>query len=214
MLNIKTFVCNMLQENTYVVNDESLECVIIDCGAYYDNERLSIVNYINDNHLKPVHLLCTHGHLDHCFGNDSIYDSFGLLPEIHAADEFLACDLTEQANTMFGMPYNRPTPPLGRFLEDNQTVEFGNHQFQVLHTPGHTPGGVSFYCSDEKVVFTGDTLFRMSVGRTDFERGSWEDLLNSLRTVISSLPDDTIVYSGHGPLTNIKQEKNMNPYLL
>ena len=112
------------------------------------------------------------------------------------------------------MPYNRPTTPLGRFLEDNQIVEFGNHQFQVLHTPGHTPGGVSFYCSKEKVVFTGDTLFRMSVGRTDFERGSWEDLLNSLRTVISSLPDDTIVYSGHGPLTNIKQEKNMNPYLL
>lgn len=214
MLNIKTFVCNMLQENTYVVNDESLECIIIDCGAYYDNERLSIVEYINNNHLKPVRLLCTHGHLDHCFGNDTIYEAFGIMPELHADDVFLARDLTEQANTMFGMPYNRPTPPIGHFLEDKQMIKFGNHQFQVLHTPGHTPGCVSFYCLEEKIVFTGDTLFKMSVGRTDFERGSWEDLLNSLRTVISSLPDDATVYCGHGPSTNIMQEKNMNPYLL
>lgn len=213
MLEIKTFCCNMLQENTYVVSDDSGECVIIDCGAYDDAERQAIVRYVNEERLKPVHLLCTHGHLDHCFGNDTIYDAFGLQPELHANDEFLAKDLAQQAADFFGLPYDHPTPPIGRFLAKGDVITFGTHQLEVLHTPGHTPGGVCFYCQEEQVVFTGDTLFRMSVGRTDFERGSWEALLNSLRTVISQLPDDTTVYCGHGPQTTIGEEKRMNPYL-
>ncbi len=213
MLEVKTFVCNMLQENCFVVSDETLECVIIDCGAYYDAERRTIIDYIREKKLKPQHLLCTHGHLDHCFGNDTIYDAFHLKPEIHAEDEFLAKDLSQQAADIFGMPYNRPTPPIGHFFEEGERVNFGSHTFTVLHTPGHTPGGICFYCKEEKVVFTGDTLFRMSVGRTDFERGSWEALINSLRNVLSKLPDDTEVYSGHGPKTLIGEEKAMNPYL-
>ncbi len=212
MLEIKTFVCNMLQENSYVVSDETGDCVIIDCGAFYDSERRAIVNCIRENGLKPQHLLCTHGHLDHCFGNDSIYDAFGLKPELHADDEFLAKDLTKQAADMFGFPFDHPTPPIGHFLEVGELVSFGSHQLEVLHTPGHTPGGICFYCKEEKTVFTGDTLFRMSVGRTDFERGSWEALLNSLRNVLSKLPDDTMAYCGHGPKTLIGEEKRMNPY--
>ncbi len=214
MLGIKTFVCNMLQENSYVVSDETKECVIIDCGAYYDAERQAIVDYIKENGLVPRHLLCTHGHLDHCFGNDAIFEAFQLKPELHAEDEFLAKDLSQQAADFFGIPYHRPTPPIGHFLEKGEKVSFGSHAFTVLHTPGHTPGGICFYCEEEKTVFTGDTLFRMSVGRTDFERGSWEALLNSLRNVMSKLPDDTEVYCGHGPKTLMGEEKAMNPYLI
>jgi glyoxylase-like metal-dependent hydrolase (beta-lactamase superfamily II) len=213
MINIKTFSCNMLQENTYVVSDETLQAVVIDYGAFYPEERQAIVDYLRNNQLRPVHLLCTHGHLDHCFGNDTIYDAFGLKPELHAEDEFLAADLTKQAADMFGMPYNRPTPPIGRFLSDGDRISFGSHELRVLHTPGHTPGGVSFYCEAEKVLFTGDTLFRMSVGRTDFERSSWQQLLSSLRHVISPLPDDTTVYCGHGPKTTVGDERKANPYL-
>ena len=213
MLNIKTFSCNMLEENTYVVSDDSRECVIIDCGAYYDDERQAIVQYINNQQLKPVHVLCTHGHFDHCFGNDTLHEAFGLLPELHAGDEFLARDLKEQTARMFGMPYDRPTPPIGKFLADGDIITFGHHRLQVLHTPGHSPGGICFYCEEEKTVFTGDTLFRMSVGRTDFEGSSWAAMLHSLRTVITALPNDTVVYPGHGPRTTIGDEKHMNPYM-
>ncbi len=214
MIDVKTFVCNMLQENCYVVSDETQECVIIDCGAYYDAERRAIVEDIKERRLTPTHLLCTHGHLDHCFGNDAIYDAFGLKPELHAEDDFLARDLSRQAADFFGIPYNRPTPPIGHFLDEGEQVSFGTHHFTVLHTPGHTPGGICFYCQEENIVFTGDTLFRMSVGRTDFERGSWEALISSLRTVLSKLPADTIVYCGHGPKTTIGEEKAMNPYFV
>jgi glyoxylase-like metal-dependent hydrolase (beta-lactamase superfamily II) len=213
MMTIKTFQCNMLQENAYVLSDDTNEAVIIDCGAYYDTERQAIVDYLLNQKLTPVHLLCTHGHFDHCFGNDTIFETFGLKPEVHADDEFLLRDLGEQVMNLFGSSYHRPTPPIGHFLSNNETIHFGNHQLQVLHTPGHTPGGVIFYCAEESVAFTGDTLFRMSVGRTDFERGSWKDLLNSLQTVVSKLPDKTTVYPGHGPITNIAEEKRSNPYM-
>lgn len=213
MLNIKTFQFNPLQENTYVVSDETQECVIIDCGAFYDTERRALLNYLSEQQLNPVHLLCTHGHLDHCFGNDTVYDAYALKPELHADDEFLARDMAAQAADFFGMDYEHPTPPIGHFLSDGEIVRFGVHQLKVLHTPGHTPGGLTYYSEEEKVAFTGDTLFRMSVGRTDFERGSWQQLLESLRNVISLLPADTVVYPGHGPLTTIGEEQQMNPYL-
>ncbi len=213
MLDIKTFQFNPLQENTYIVSDSSRECVIIDCGAFYDAERKALLQYLKDSQLKPVHLLCTHGHLDHCFGNDTIYEAYHLQPELHAADEFLAGDMTKQAADFFGMPYDRPTPPIGRFLTAGDSISFGTHQLQVLHTPGHTPGGILFYCEEEHVVFTGDTLFRMSVGRTDFEGSSWQQMVQSLRTVVSQLPAETVAYPGHGPKTTIGEEKLMNPYL-
>lgn len=212
MLDIKTFQFNLLQENTYIVSDETRQCVIIDCGAFFDSEREAIVAFLHNQHLQPVHLLCTHGHLDHCFGNDTIYEAFGLKPELHADDEFLAADMAKQSADFFNVPYNHPTPPIGHFLSDGDIITFGSHEFRVLHTPGHTPGGVSFYCEAEKVLFSGDTLFRMSVGRTDFEGSSWQQLLLSLRHVLSPLPNDTMVYCGHGPETTIGDERRDNPY--
>ena len=161
MLKIQRFVCNPYQENTYVVSDETQECVIIDCGVYFDDERLSLIEYINSNGLTPKHLLCTHGHFDHC----------------------------------------------------DDIIEFGSHRFKVIATPGHTPGGVTFYCEEEKVAFTGDTLFQMSIGRTDFEGGDDADMRHTLKEVIGKLPADTTIWSGHGPKTTIAAELRMNPYL-
>lgn len=213
MITVKRFVCNMLQENCYIVNDESSEAVIIDCGAYYEEERRAIVSYINDHQLHPVHLLATHAHFDHVFGNDTIYEEFGLTPEIPAEDEWLAKDIAAQFLQMTGTPYNRPTPPLGQMLHENSNITFGSHKLIAIATPGHTPGSVIFLCQEEQVCFTGDTLFLGSIGRTDFERGSWEDMQRSLHEVIANLPPKTRVMPGHGPETSIERELLYNPYL-
>lgn len=213
MLKIQRFVCNPYQENTYVVSDETQECVIIDCGVYFDDERLSLIEYINSNGLTPKHLLCTHGHFDHCMGNDTVYYEYGLRPEVSKKDEFLMSHMDDQAMYFLGMEYERDTPPIGNYLSPNDIIEFGSHRFMVIATPGHTPGGITFYCEEEKVAFTGDTMFQMSIGRTDFEGGDDDDMRHTLKEVIGKLPADTTIWSGHGPKTTIGAELRMNPYL-
>ena len=212
MLNIRCFVCNMLQENTYIVSDDTNECVVIDCGAYYEEERRAIVNYIRSKQLRLVHVLCTHGHFDHCFGNDPLWREFGVQPELAAEDESL-CDIDRQMRSLLGTSYDHESAPVLRFLEPFEVITFGHHQLQVLPTPGHTRGGVSFYCQQENVVFTGDTLFRMSMGRTDFEGGSWQQIQHSLNQVLAKLPPETVAYPGHGPQTVIADEIKSNPYM-
>ena len=212
MIDIKTFQVNMLQENCYVVSDDTKEAVVIDCGAYYNSERQAIVDYLRNNNFALKHLLCTHGHFDHVFGNDTIYDAFGLKPEIHREDYFLVEDIGRQFFDMLGENYNHPTPPVGTLLSDGDSIDFGHHRLRVIHTPGHSPGSVIFHCEEENVAFSGDTLFRMSVGRTDLNGGSWNQLADSLRQKVALLPDNTIVYPGHGPQTVIREEKQMNPY--
>jgi glyoxylase-like metal-dependent hydrolase (beta-lactamase superfamily II) len=202
----------MLQENAYVVSDESCEAVVIDCGALYDMERNAIIRYIKDNELKPVHLLCTHGHFDHVIGNDTITREFGLKPEVAAEDKHLM-NLKKQLKDMMGMDYDNEVPPIGRLLTANDIIGFGTHSIKILPTPGHTPGSVTFYIETELVAFTGDTLFKMSIGRTDFEGGSWTDMTNSLINVLAKLPANTKVYPGHGEPTTIGDELRYNPYM-
>lgn len=213
MMNIRTFVCNMLQENCYIVSDDSGEAVVIDCGAFFEHERQAIVAFLREQRLTLRHVLCTHGHFDHVFGNDTLFAEFGLRPEIHADDLFLVRDIAQQYRDLTGMGYSHPTPLIGTLLADGATIVFGNHRLSVIHTPGHSPGGVVFHCPEEHVVFTGDTLFRMSVGRTDLSGGSWEQLMQSLRQRVALLPADTTVYPGHGPITTIADEQQFNPYL-
>ena len=158
----------MLQENCYVVSDETKECMIVDCGAFYPEERQAIVDYIRTNNLKPMHLVATHGHFDHNFGNDTIYKEFGLKPEIHRKDERLLQTISDQAMTIVGANIDAEMPAAGRLLSENDTIEVGSHKFVVIETPGHSPGGVFYYCKEENVAFSGDTLFKGSIGRTDF----------------------------------------------
>jgi glyoxylase-like metal-dependent hydrolase (beta-lactamase superfamily II) len=212
-MKVQRIECNPLQENCYVVSDESRECVIIDCGAYYDEEGEAIGQYISENNLKPVHLLATHGHLDHNFGNAYVYRTYGLKPEICAEDQDLLEQLPLHARELFGMEITDEQPPIGRLLADGDTISFGSHQFTVVRTPGHSHGSALFYCEAEKTVFTGDTLFRMSIGRTDFPEGSWKEMENSLHRIAELLSQDTTVLPGHGPQTTIADELKYNPYL-
>lgn len=213
MLNIKRFVCNPFQENCYVVNDNAKEAVIIDCGALYTEERKAVTEYIRENDLSVKHLLATHAHIDHNFGNNTIKDEFGLLPEVSSADALLMDKLKEQAVILANIQLDYEMPAVGRFLNENNVIEFGNHKLTILPTPGHTPGSVFFYCREENVAFSGDTLFNMSIGRTDFEFGNYHDIIESLHRVVCELPNETVVYPGHGPQTTIQQEKQFNPYL-
>lgn len=211
MLNIKIFEVNPLQENCYVVSDETKECVIIDCGAFSPEEQQEIINYITFEGLKPVHLLATHGHLDHNFGIDAMNKAFGLKLELHRGDERAVRELKQQAESLFGMIINF-VPQIEGFLVNNQEVKFGNHTLKCLATPGHTMGGLCFYCEEESTLFSGDTLFRQSIGRTDLPGGSMFMIINSLR-FLCQLPDTTRVLPGHGPETTIGFELAHNPYL-
>ena len=205
MITIKTFAFNLLQENTYVVSDDTLECVIIDCGAYYDDERRAITDYISSQGLKPVRLLATHGHWDHNLGIDTIYQTYGLRVEAAKEDEFIISDIPHNFQSIIGAPLRREYPAVGRFFTPDEVIRFGHHSLQVLKTPGHS--------AEEHTAFTGDTLFRMSVGRTDFDGGSYTQLMSSLANVLAKLPADTVILPGHGPQSTIDYELRYNPYL-
>ena len=212
MLNIVRFVCNPIQENTYVMSDETNECVIVDCGAFFPEERKAIVDYIRSNHLVPKHLIATHGHIDHNFGNNTMFEEFGLQPEVHADEAQLMDTLPEQAESFCNITLDYELPAVGRFLSANDKICFGSHTFTILETPGHTPGSVFYYCKEENVAFSGDTLFHNSVGRTDIPGGSMFLLIQSLRA-ISQLPDETQILPGHGDYTTMGKEQTSNPYL-
>ena len=212
MINIKSFVCNMLEENCYVMSDETNEAVIIDCGALYHEEQQAIADYMKQEQLTPVRLIATHGHFDHNFGNAFVWHRYGLKPEV-AAEDLPLMDIRRQMRVMMGVDYEIEQAPTGRLLSTKDDMTFGNHRLRVLPTPGHSRGSVTFFCEDEHVAFTGDTLFRMSIGRTDFEGGSWSELSNSLKQILATLPADTMVYPGHGPLTTIGEELQFNPYM-
>lgn len=212
MINIEKLVCNMLQENCYIMSDATGECVIIDCGTYFSEERKALKKYISDHELRPVHLLCTHGHVDHNFGIDTVYEEYGLLPEVHQEDLDLMEHLADQAVQFIGLRPQCQYPAVGRFLSDGDKLTFGDHTIQVIHTPGHSKGSVCFLVENEGTLFTGDTLFYRSIGRTDFAGGSMMQIIQSLR-LLAQMPDSTVVLSGHGPSTTMGDELKYNPFL-
>lgn len=215
MLNIQRFIVNMIQENCYIVSDETKEGVIIDCGAFYKEEKEAIKEYIEKNGLTIKHLLDTHLHFDHVFGNEFLFNTFGLQPEGSERDLPLYEHIDQQLSDFLGLQdYPIHLPPLKRCLDDGDTVTFGTHTFKVIATPGHTPGGLDFYCAEEKVLFSGDSLFRRSVGRTDFPGGNYNELITSLKKKVLVLPDDVKVLPGHMLSTTIGYEKENNPYFI
>ncbi|MCR4994180.1 MAG: MBL fold metallo-hydrolase [Bacteroidales bacterium] len=212
MINIQRFVCNMFQENSYVASDDSGECIIVDCGAFYEEERRAITNYIQAEHLTPKHLVATHGHVDHNFGIDTIYKQYGLQPEIHSSDEGFMTRLNEQAEQFIGYRPDNIYPAVGKYLADGDELTFGTHSATIIHTPGHSQGSVCLYLKDEDILFTGDTLFHLSIGRTDLEGGSMMQIIQSLRH-LAQLPDNTVILPGHGNQSTIGVELEHNPFL-
>lgn len=213
MFEIKTFSVNTLGENTYIVSDETRECVIIDCGAMFPDEEEAIKAYIADNSLTVKHHLLTHAHFDHVFGCPFISREYGVNPTLHRDDKHLYDSLDEQAKKYMGIELPIQLPPIQQLLLHDSKVSFGNHQLRVIHTPGHSRGSVFYVCDDEHVAFSGDTLFRASIGRTDLEEGSTPDILNSLQQKVAKIPWETKVYPGHGADTTIRIEMLSNPYL-
>ena len=213
MIEIKLFTCNFIEENCYVVSDESGEAVIIDCGAFFPEDKTRISDYIAEKALKPVRLLCTHGHFDHVFGAQYCADTYGLSPELSAAEQTTYAAAAEQMRAFLHRDFPLSLPAAATPFNDGDTLHFGNHSLRVIATPGHTPGGVCYYFPQEEVLFSGDTLFCESVGRTDLPGGSMSALIRSIKEKVFKLPDLTIVYTGHGEPTKIGDEKRYNPFI-
>ena len=211
MLIIKHFTFNPVQENTYVIYQEKGECCIIDPGCYFANERNELKNFILAHELRPKYLLNTHCHLDHVFGNKFVHDEYGLTLHFHK-DEQLVFDHAPASTLMFGLPFEQYKGEI-IYLDEYDKIEIGGDILEILLTPGHSPGSISFYSREQKFVIAGDVLFRTGVGRTDLPGGSFEVLVKSIRSKLFVLPDDVAVHPGHGPETTIGYEKRHNPFL-
>jgi hydroxyacylglutathione hydrolase len=212
MAQIVQLVFNDFQENTYLLFDDSGECIIIDPGCNDDAERQELASEIARRQLRPVRLLNTHCHLDHLFGNAFVANSWSLPLEIHRED-LPMLQAVPQVCRMYGLTEPEPSPAPGRFLEEGEIVEFGNTRLEVIHTPGHSPGSISLYCEADRFLISGDVLFYGSVGRSDFPGGNHQTLISSIKDKLFPLGDDVRVYSGHGPATTIGFEKVHNPFL-
>lgn len=213
-LCIQTLQYNMLPVNTYVVWDDTKEAVVIDPGCYYSGEGEHLCGYIHQNGLTVRHLLNTHQHFDHVFGNPVVEQAFGIHAEGHAADRQWMIDLPGRL-AAFGMKFNTIVEPImpENYIDEGDRIEFGHSVFEILHVPGHSPGSIAFYCREANALFTGDALFRESIGRTDMEDGDHDALINAIRNKLAVLPDETIVFPGHGPYTTIRHEKDCNPFI-
>lgn len=211
MLTIKSFCFNPFQENTYVLSDSSGQCMIIDPGCYYDQEKEELEAYIASGKLNPVMLVNTHCHLDHIFGNAFVSAKYSLPLHMHEK-EVPVLDYAPAAGLMYNVPFENYSGTR-IFIEEDRTISLGNHSFQVLFTPGHSPGSISLYCAARQFLISGDVLFRRSVGRTDLPGGDAKVLMDSIRNKLFTLPEGTVVYSGHGPETTIGEEIRENPFL-
>ena len=211
MLRIHKFVFSPIQENTYILSNEKNECIIIDPGTYFDDEKDQLVNYIEKNRFIPTHLLNTHCHLDHVFGNKFIAEKYLLKLQIHA-NEKKVLDYAPTSGLMYNMPFDNYEGDL-IFFKEGDIIRLGDDELLVIEAPGHSPGHVCFYCAKQHFIIGGDVLFKQSIGRTDLPRGNHELLLKNIRTKLFVLPDETIIYSGHGESTSIGHEKLHNPFL-
>ncbi|MXV49548.1 MBL fold metallo-hydrolase [Pedobacter sp. HMF7647] len=210
MLQIKSFVCNAFQENTYIVYDDTKECVIIDPGMSTGSEENELLRFIAHHKLKPVLSLNTHCHLDHVFGNKFVFDTYGLLPQFHEGEMFILSAMPAYSQSV-GMKYDlSPLPEV--YLPESGAVTFGNTAFDLLFVPGHSPAHLCFYSKADKVLLSGDALFYGSIGRTDQPGGNHQQLLTNIKEKLFTLPEDVTVYPGHGQSTTIGFEKYNNPF--
>jgi len=211
MFQIKSFVFSPIQENTYVLYNQFRECLIIDPGCYFDDEKDQLQSFIASHNLTPVMLLNTHCHLDHVFGNKFIAETYGLTLQLHENEKGVL-SFAPTSGLKYSMPFDNYA---GEFilLKEGDTIELGDDVLEILETPGHSPGSICFYCRKQNFVIGGDVLFQRSIGRTDLPGGDHETLLNSIRKKLFVLPNETVVHNGHGNSTTIGEEKLHNPYL-
>ena len=209
-MTIKQFVFNAISENTYVVYDDTKECIIIDPGCYEQNEKAELKKFIEDNDLRVTALVNTHCHIDHVLGNAFVKKEFNVGLTIHKLDvETLKAN--EVIAPIYGFPDYEPTEA-DIFVEEGDQVKFGNSAFDVIFVPGHAMGHIALFNEAEKMCIAGDVLFQLSIGRTDLPGGDYDILIESIKSKLFTLPDDVTVYCGHGSNTNIGHEKQHNPF--
>ena len=211
MLKVKVFIFSPIQENTYLLYNEEGKALIIDPGCYSKEEQETISRFITAESLVPVQLLNTHCHLDHVFGNKWVYDTYHTPLHIHPKEETML-QLAPLSGEKWGLPFVNYSGPL-HYLNEGDTIQMGNDALRIILAPGHSPASICFYCEAQQFIIGGDVLFRESIGRSDLPGGNHETLLKSIREQLFTLPDEVVVYPGHGLKTTIGHEKAHNPFL-
>lgn len=210
MIKIQLFVFNPLQENTFVLFDETGECVVIDPGCYDEEEKHELASFIQKENLTVKRLLNTHCHVDHVLGNFFVKEKYKVSLSIHTAAVPELKAVTAYAPSYGFYQYQEAASDI--LFKEGDTIVFGNQVLKVLFVPGHSPGSVAFYDEKNKFVIGGDVLFYNSIGRTDMPGGNFDILIESIHTKLFTLPDDIVVYPGHGPETTVGYEKRTNPF--
>lgn len=210
-MQVLSLTFNAFQENTYIVFDDSKECIIFDPGCSNSQENQQLLDEISRRNLKPVRLINTHCHIDHILGNKFVAETYNLELEAHEG-EVQVLNMGSQVSQMYGIPYTT-SPPIAKFIADGDKIMFGKSTLEAIYTPGHSPASLSFHHKESKQLIAGDVLFKGSIGRTDLPGGDYNTLISSIKNRVLTLGDDIIVYSGHGPSTNTGYEKRNNPFL-
>lgn len=211
MITIKLLVFNPFQVNTYVLSDETSECIVVDAACYTEKEKESLDAYIASQGLKLTKLVNTHCHVDHVLGLRHMVDKYGVGLEVHENDIQLLTE-AKKHGVIFGFDVEEP-PLVTGYLTEGKDITFGNSVLKTFFVPGHSPGSIAFYNPDQKFVITGDVLFNGSIGRTDLPGGDYDQLMKSIYQKLMVLPPETDVLPGHGPFTTIHDEALNNPFL-
>ena len=212
MIKVKKFTFNPFQENTYIISNEKKECIIIDPGCSNLNEEKEINFYIENSNLSPKYLLNTHCHIDHILGNNFIKSNWDVKFGIHKLENELLKNSKIIANN-YGIENFKESPKPDFFIEENQVIEIFKLKFKTISCPGHSPGHILFYEEKKEIMFSGDLIFKNSIGRYDLPGSDYQTLCNSIRKVCL-IEKNVKIHSGHGPITTLDIEKKMNPFIL
>lgn len=210
MISVKSFTFNDFEENTYVLYDASKKCVIIDPGCNDLDEQNKLSKFIEEQQLIPVYLINTHCHIDHILGNSFVSKKYNLPLTAHK-NEQVVLHFGVQTASMYNINYE-VSPEITEFIDEGDKIVFGQSELQILFTPGHSPASISLYNAESKLLIAGDVLFQGSIGRTDLPGGNFETLIRAIKNKFFTLPDETVVYAGHGESTYIGIEKRTNPF--
>lgn len=212
MITVKTFVFNPFSENTYILYDETKECVIIDPGCFDNKEQHEITDFIKSNNLIPKYILITHGHIDHVLGINFLKNTLNIPIGVPNKEEETYNAVSSYASSYGFDGYKHS--PADFLIDDGESINFGNSSLTTVYAPGHSAGHVAFLNKDENICIGGDILFSGSIGRVDLPGGDYDTLINSIKNKLFTLNDSMVIYPGHGPTTTIKQEKATNPFFV
>lgn len=212
MLQLLKYCFSPIAINTYIIVASNKDCIIIDPGAFFKEEKEQLLSEIKNKSLNPVGIWQTHAHFDHVFATKLIVDHFNIIPKIHALEKPVI-ERIPQAMMLYNLQFDNYTGEFYFWGDKEDSIEFGGYNFDIIHTPGHSPGSVAYYCKDMNFIISGDVIFNESIGRTDLPGADYDTLVETIKTKIYTLLDHTIIYNGHGNETTVGHEKKFNPFV-